>query len=298
MALKEAIDGVLLLDKPAGLTSNQALQQAKRTLGAEKAGHTGTLDPMATGLLPLCFGEATKFSRFLLEGDKSYLATIRFGIATDTGDKEGQVIAKKDIYVDEEALKNVLLSFLGTSTQYPPMYSALKKNGKPLYEYARQGLSVERKERKITLHTLELLSCTRTEATLHIHCSTGTYIRTLGEDIAKKLGTVGHLISLRRLKSNHFTVENSYPLDELKKKTYAEKRALLLPITALLPDFPTLTLEEKQSQKIKNGLPVQMTLNCAIISLFTLFDNTGKFLGVGTYQASEKKLKPLRLIRG
>lgn len=296
MAPRKAIDGVLLLDKPAGLTSTQALQQAKHALGAEKAGHTGTLDPMATGLLPLCFGEATKFSRFLLEGDKSYLATIKFGMATDTGDKEGQVIDKKDAYVNEESLKKVLLSFLGTHIQYPPMYSALKKDGKPLYVYARQGLNVDRKGRKITLHTLELLSYTDTEAALYIHCSSGTYIRTLGEDIAKKLGTVGHLISLRRLKSSHFIVENSHPLDDFKKKTDSEKRALLLPITALLPSFPTLTLAEDQCQKIKNGLPVQIALNCAIISFFTLFDSKGKFLGVGTYQAAEKKLKALRLL--
>ena len=176
------------------------------------------------------------------------------------------------------------------------MYSALKKDGKPLYVYARQGLNVDRKGRKITLHTLELLSCTDTEATLYIHCSSGTYIRTLGEDIAKKLGTVGHLISLRRLKSSHFIVENSHPLDDFKKKTDSEKRALLLPITALLPSFPTLTLAEDQCQKIKNGLPVQIALNCAIISFFTLFDSKGKFLGVGTYQAAEKKLKALRLL--
>jgi len=226
----QAIDGVLLLDKPAGLSSNHALQRAKRILDARKAGHTGTLDPFATGLLVCCLGRATKLSTALLDADKRYVATLRFGVETDSGDLTGAVLARAAADfagVQAAALDAVLPQFTGAITQIPPMHSALKRDGKPLYEYARQGITLERAARSITIHALTLLACDGMTATLDIHCSKGTYIRTLAQDIGRALGCGAHLEALCRTAVGPFALAAGMGLDALQ--------ALDAPRTALIP---------------------------------------------------------------
>ena len=195
---RRVLDGVLLLDKPLGLSSNDALIRAKRIYLAKKAGHTGTLDPLATGLLPLCFGEATKFSQDLLEADKTYEATMRLGVRTTTGDAEGEALQTRDVTCDEAAIHAAMAHFRGEIAQVPPMYSALKRDGKPLYEYARAGQTVEREARNVTIHALEMIACALPDVTFRVTCSKGTYARTLAEDIGEKLGCGAHLVALPR----------------------------------------------------------------------------------------------------
>src|SRR5471032_2970792 len=204
---RRALDGVLLLDKPLGLSSNDALIRAKGMYRVKKAGHTGTLDPLATGLLPLCFGEATKFSQDLLEADKTYEATMRLGIRTTTGDAEGEAIDTREVTCDEAAVRAALPKFLGEITQVPPMYSALKRDGKPLYEYARAGQTVEREGRNVTIHALDLIACALPDVTFRVTCSKGTYVRTLAEDIGETLGCGAHLVALRQIGVGVLTLE-------------------------------------------------------------------------------------------
>ncbi|MBZ1350686.1 tRNA pseudouridine(55) synthase TruB [Alcaligenaceae bacterium LF4-65] len=213
------LDGVLLLDKPVGLSSNHALQRAKRAMDAQKAGHTGTLDPFATGLLVCCMGRATKISGAMLNADKSYLATIAFGRETDSGDLTGIVVneASADFEgVSQERLNTVLDSFVGTQLQIPPMISALKRDGKPLYEYARQGIVLEREPREITIRGIELLEATPTSANIHVHCTKGTYIRTLAQDIGRVLGCYAHLSALRRTRVGPFMLDAAIELEALQ----------------------------------------------------------------------------------
>lgn len=215
----QVLDGVLLLDKPVGLSSNHALQRAKRAMDAAKAGHTGTLDPFATGLLVCCMGRATKISGAMLEADKAYRATLQFGEETDSGDLTGNVVARADSAfsgVDEAALKDVLSRFLGETEQIPPMYSALKRDGKPLYEYARQGIELERPPRKIMLYRIELLSCNGMQAEIDVACSKGTYIRTLAQDIGRALGCFAHLAALRRTQVGPFMLDRAVTLEALQ----------------------------------------------------------------------------------
>jgi tRNA pseudouridine55 synthase len=224
------LDGVLLLDKPEGLSSNHALQRAKRTVDARKAGHTGTLDPFATGLLICCFGRATKISAAMLEADKIYEATLAFGEETDSGDLTGHIVARAPTAfagVDAAALEAVLAEFRGEIEQIPPMVSALKRDGKPLYEYARQGIELERPARRITIHALELLDCAGLQARLRVHCSKGTYVRTLAQDIGRRLGCLAHLSALRRTAVGPFSIEQAVGLDALQ--------AMAAPETALIP---------------------------------------------------------------
>ena len=214
-----ALDGVLLLDKPEGLSSNHALQRAKRTLDAAKAGHTGTLDPFATGLLVCCTGRATKICGVMLDADKGYRATIRFGEETDSGDLTGNVVASAGpdfSGVEEPALRDALSRFMGSIEQVPPMYSALKRDGKPLYEYARAGIELERAARRVTIHRLELLSFDGSQAVVDILCSKGTYVRTLAQDIGRVLGCGAHLSALRRTQVGPFRLENAVALDALQ----------------------------------------------------------------------------------
>ena len=208
-----AIDGVLLLDKPSGISSAAAVGRARRVLRAEKAGHTGTLDPLASGLLPLCFGEATKFASDLLDADKSYAATIRLGIDTDSGDAEGEVIRTREVTVERPAIDRVLERFRGPIEQVPPMHSALKRDGKPLYHYARQGITVERAARAVTIRRLEATAFEGTTLAIVVDCSKGTYIRTLAEDIGGMLGCGGHLIALRRLGVGALRIADAMPLE-------------------------------------------------------------------------------------
>ncbi|MFC4299760.1 tRNA pseudouridine(55) synthase TruB [Castellaniella hirudinis] len=226
----QMLDGVLLLDKPEGLSSNHALQRAKRTVDARKAGHTGTLDPFATGLLICCFGKATKISAAMLEADKVYEATLTFGEETDSGDLTGHVTARapEDFAgVDAQALEAALAPFRGEIEQIPPMVSALKRDGRPLYEYARQGIELERPPRRIVIHALDLLACEGRSARVRVHCSKGTYVRTLAQDIGRRLGCLAHLSALRRTAVGPFLIEQAVGLEALQ--------AMEAPVTALIP---------------------------------------------------------------
>lgn len=249
--VRDLVDGVLLLDKPVGFSSNDALIKAKRVLNAKKAGHTGTLDPFATGLLPLCFGEATKFSQDLLEADKTYDTVVHLGQTTDTGDTEGEVIDTRDVNVTLEQIHAVLEQFRGPIAQVPPMYSALKRDGKPLYEYARAGITLEREARNVTIHKLELVAYDAPMLTLSVTCSKGTYIRVLGQDIGEALGCGAHLNALRRTQVGPLTMENMITLDALI--AHPEPLSLLAPVDALLASFPAVQLNAELAKRFLNG---------------------------------------------
>ena len=292
--IKRAVDGVLLLDKPIGLSSNQALQQVKRLYQAAKAGHTGSLDPLATGLLPICFGEATKFSHFLLNADKSYRALIKLGSTTTTGDAEGEVLTQAEVKVTAKVLNAALKQFVGVIEQVPPMYSALKHQGKALYEYARAGLDIERTARKVTIHEITLNRFEQDEVEITVSCSKGTYIRTLAEDIGHALGCGAHLAGLCRLTSAHFSLENAFTIEQLEVMTAGQRDQSLLPIDALIENLPKVHLDKDcvfyllQGQAIwKSGLKVE--------GLFRLYAENGDFLGIGE-QTLEGKIAPKRLV--
>ena len=255
---RRPVHGVLLLDKPLGLTSNQALQKAKWLLRAEKAGHTGTLDPLASGVLPLCFGAATKFSALHLDADKSYEATLRLGERTSTGDAEGDIISRRPVpAISAEQLEQVRRRFLGRIQQTPPMHSALKKDGKPLYEYARAGVQVERAARDVEIYELNLTlageDCGQHALKIQVTCSKGTYIRTLGEDIGEALGCGGHLTALRRTATGGFTAAQCITLDALEQMEEAERLRALLPVQTLLHGFETITLGSEDAGRFLSG---------------------------------------------
>ena len=256
---RRPVHGVLLLDKPLGLSSNQALQKAKWLLRAEKAGHTGTLDPLATGVLPLCFGAATKFSGLHLDADKTYEATLQLGVTTTTGDAEGEVIERRAVpAITPEQLEAVRQRFLGRITQVPPMHSALKKDGKALYEYARAGIEVERAPREVEIHALNLalaqVDQAQTAIKIEVTCSKGTYIRTLGEDIGEALGCGGHLTRLRRTATGPFVAAQCTTLPALEALDDHERLNLLQPAEALLPDHTAVTLAADDAAKFLTGL--------------------------------------------
>jgi tRNA pseudouridine55 synthase len=249
--VRDLVDGVLLLDKPVGFSSNDALIKAKRVLNAKKAGHTGTLDPFATGLLPLCFGEATKFSQDLLEADKSYDTTVHLGQTTDTGDTEGEVIASRPVDITLEQIHAVLARFRGPIAQVPPMYSALKRDGKPLYEYARAGITLEREARNVVIHKLELVSYEAPFLKLSVTCSKGTYIRVLGQDIGEALGCGAHLNALRRTQVGALTMAGMLTLEQLT--AHGAPLSLLAPVDALLSSFPAVHLTAELAKRFLNG---------------------------------------------
>ena len=252
---RRPVHGVLLLDKPLGISSNAALQKCKWLLRAEKAGHTGTLDPLATGVLPLCFGAATKFSQLQLDADKTYEATIRLGQKTTTGDAEGDVIETLPVpAIDEATLAKVALAFTGAQQQVPPMHSALKKDGKALYEYARAGESVERDARDVTVHALDLRLESADRVVLRAKVSKGTYIRTLGEDIGQALGCGGHLVALRRLATGQFGIARCVTLESFEALDEDERVAALLPVESLLPDHESITLDTDNAGRFLSGL--------------------------------------------
>jgi tRNA pseudouridine55 synthase len=248
---RDLIDGVLLIDKPVGLSSNDALMKVKRIVNAKKAGHTGTLDPFATGLLPLCFGEATKFSQDLLEADKTYLATVHLGITTTTGDTEGDVLETRDVAVTTEQVEAALARFRGPILQVPPMYSALKRDGKALYEYAREGVTLEREARPVTVHELEMVAIAAPFLTIRVKCSKGTYVRVLGEDIGATLGCGAHLSALRRVQVGPLTTENMVTLEQLQ--AIENPLSLLAPVDALLSTFPRVDLTPELEKRFLNG---------------------------------------------
>jgi tRNA pseudouridine55 synthase len=247
------VHGVLLLDKPAGISSNDALGKAKWLLNAAKAGHTGTLDPFATGLLPLCFGEATKFSQDLLEADKTYETVIHLGVRTTTGDTEGDVVETRPVDVTRELIDAALAQFRGEIDQVPPMYSALKRDGKPLYEYARAGVTLERDARRVTIHALEFLDYQAPHLRVRVRCSKGTYIRVLGEDIGAALGCGAHLNSLRRTEVGSLTLDGAVTLPALEAVAETARTALLAPVDALLSSFPAVTLDDELSARFMQG---------------------------------------------
>lgn len=252
------INGVLLLDKPVGWSSNDALIKVKHLMNAIKAGHTGTLDPFATGLLPLCFGEATKFSADLLEADKTYQTVVHLGVATNTGDTEGEVITTREVSVNEEQIHAVLEKFRGDILQVPPMYSALKRDGKPLYEYAREGITLEREARPVTIHLLEFVQYKAPFLTLNVRCSKGTYIRVLGEDIGNALGCGAHLNALRRTHVGHLVLENTVTLDQLIAMSVEQRHSLLAPVDALLSSFPEVILNEDLARRFLQGQRISL----------------------------------------
>ena len=255
---RRPVHGVLLLDKPLGWSSNDVLQKAKWLLRAEKAGHTGTLDPLASGVLPLCFGAATKFSQLQLEADKTYLATARLGVKTSTGDAEGEVIEERSVKLSDEMVRNVAGRFTGPIRQIPPMHSALKKDGKALYEYARAGIEVEREARDVTIHELKIdwdgSDVVQHAIQMTVRCSKGTYIRTLGEDIGEALGCGAHLTALRRIETGGFLAAQCITLQALEAMTEEERLKCLLPVDSLLREHRVVTLDAENAERFLSGL--------------------------------------------
>lgn len=292
--IKRAVHGVLLLDKPYGFSSNQALQKIKWLYQAQKAGHTGTLDPLATGVLPICFGEATKFAQSLTDEHKTYLATIQFGVTTSTGDKEGDILSEVDAQIDAAALQAVLPSLLGEIMQVPPMYSALKVDGKPLYAYAREGQMLERAPRQVTIHQLRLLDCRNNIATVEVCCSKGTYIRTLAEDLGQLLQVGAHLIALRRTATASYAIANTWDIDTIAQMTLEERDRLLLPVDSAILQLPTVVVNADAAYYFKQGNPVWLAGNIPLGEL-RVYNDAGLFLGLGVQQ-SDGKIAPKRVV--
>ena len=282
---KRAVHGVLLLDKALGVSSNAALQRAKRLFRAEKAGHTGTLDPLATGLLPLCFGAATKFAQVSLDADKRYLATLHLGRTTTTGDAEGEVVRERPVAVSRAALEACCAGFVGTIRQVPPMHSALKRDGKPLYDYARAGVEVEREPREVTIRSIAVVEGEGDRWTLDVACSKGTYVRTLAEDIGEALGCGAHLAALRRTGSGGLDLASARTIESLEALTPAELDAVLLPADALIADWPKVVLGADDAGRFLAGmrrrLPLADTANVRV------FGPGGAFLGSGRIAGGE-----------
>ncbi len=296
------IDGILVVNKPAGETSNAVLQRVKAIYFAAKAGHTGSLDPLATGVLPLCFGAATRFSQFLLDADKGYRATLQLGRETDTGDADGTVIAEQAVTgVDVAQLERVLDGFRGDIEQVPPMYSALKHQGRPLYELARQGIEIERAPRQVRIHRLELRDWREADARLDIEllCSKGTYVRTLAEDIGRRLGCGAHVVALHRFKAGPFTDDTAQELPMLEllrgRKAFAELDALLLPVMDAMAQFPQVELPEATAFYLRQGLPV-MSPGLPEHGFVALRADGGEFLGVGE-MLDDGRVAPRRLLQ-
>ena len=288
------LDGVLLFDKPLDLSSNIALQKVRRLFQAEKAGHTGTLDPLATGLLPICFGEATKFSNALLDADKTYRARLRLGQTTTTGDAEGEIIAEHPVEIEQADVDAALGKFRGEIQQLPPMHSALKHQGKPLYEYIRKGETIEREQRNVVIHELVLNSFGGNEMDITVRCSKGTYIRTLAEDIGAALGCGAHLIGLRRTAIAHFDLQDAYGLQQLEAMSDAGRDACVLPPEALMPGMPRLQLDAVQIKRLAQGqrLAMDTGLPDGKVGLY----GAQGFIGVGLLQGH--RLAPDRLLSG
>ncbi|ROV55453.1 tRNA pseudouridine(55) synthase TruB [Neisseria chenwenguii] len=294
--LKRKISGVLLLDKPLGLSSNTALQQVRRLYRAEKAGHTGVLDPLATGLLPICFGEAAKFAQYLLDADKAYTAEMRLGEARSTGDLEGETVATGRSGVSLAEFQTACKALTGAIRQVPPMFSALKHEGKPLYEYARQGITIERKPRDITVYSIDIVEFNAPQARIDVRCSKGTYIRTLSEDLAKQCGTFACLTALHRTETAGFTIAESHTLEALEKLAEAERDALLLPCDVLVRHLPQITLNDKAVEMLKFGQRPQFGENIGHETPIRVYGRNGAFVGLVQYQKETGRLKALRLM--
>ncbi|QNM97281.1 tRNA pseudouridine(55) synthase TruB [Chitinimonas koreensis] len=295
--IKRPISGVLLLDKPLGISSNQALQKCRWLLSAQKGGHTGVLDPLATGLLPLCFGEATKFAQRMLDADKRYTATLRFGATTTTGDLEGEVLQTRPFTASRAEVEAAVARFVGEQLQTPPMYSALKHEGRPLYEYARAGITIERPARRITIYAIDILSFDGDVLALDVRCSKGSYIRTLAEDLGEALGCGAHLIGLRRTGTAGFDLTTAVTPEAFEALPLEARDALLLPADSLLADLPALTLDAAAADRLTHGMPVRLDGNDGIIAGLRLYGDTGgspAFLGLG--ELRDQTLYPRRLL--
>ena len=287
------LSGVFLLNKPLGISSNAALQRVRWLYRAEKGGHTGALDPLASGLLPICLGEATKFSHYLLDSTKRYQTTIHLGHSTTTGDVEGDVLFEQAVpELTHAKIEPVLATFVGDIQQVPPMYSALKKEGRPLYELARKGIEIEREARPITIEALELLSFTENSLTLDVTCSKGTYIRVLGEDIAKALNTFGHLTYLHRIKTGQFDLIPSYTIEYLESLTEFERDALLLPVFAPVDHFTRVQVPQGRAEYFSRGM--ESNIEHAAETEVLVFDGE-KCLGLAEI-TDKKRLVPKRVL--
>lgn len=287
------VDGVLLLDKPSGITSNAALQRVRRAFNAAKAGHTGTLDPLASGLLPVCLGEATKFSQTLLDADKAYLATLRLGVRTTTGDAEGSVVETRPVSVSSEDLEAACMSLRGVIDQVPPMYSALKVAGRPLYDYARSGVELERKSRSVVIRRLDIVAFEHDRVSIAVDCSKGTYIRVLAEDLGHALGCGAHLVELRRTRIGPFALERAVALDAVEQDP--DRPAALLPVDALLEDWQVLDLEQGEAERFMHGQRIRLEgVACDSRARRCRVYGQGRFLGAG--ELAEGVISPLRLV--
>ncbi len=291
------INGVLLLDKITDASSNAVLQRVKRLFNANKAGHTGALDPLATGMLPICLGEATKFSQFLLDSDKRYVVTAKLGERTDTSDSDGTVVETRDIAVNLDAILASLACFRGDIMQVPTMFSALKHNGKPLYEYARAGITIEREARPITIFELKFISYEAPFLTLEVHCSKGTYVRTLVDDLGETLGCGAHVTMLRRLEVAHYPKEKMITLADLEilaEQGFEKIDALLLPMDSPVANLNSITLNNEQSYDISFGRAVKIDQQFANNEFVRIFNQDNLFLGIGT--VINNKLQPKKMV--
>ncbi|RDF03042.1 tRNA pseudouridine(55) synthase TruB [Aggregatibacter aphrophilus] len=293
------IHGVFLLDKPQGMSSNDIMQKVKRIFQANKAGHTGALDPLATGMLPICLGEATKFSQFLLDADKRYLVTAKLGERTDTSDAEGQIVETREVKVKTPEILTALEQFRGDILQVPTMFSALKHNGKPLYEYARQGITVEREARPITIFELNFIEYNAPYLTLEVHCSKGTYIRTLVDDLGEVLGCGAHVTMLRRTAVADYPTEKMLDWNALQALAESQDLslldALLLPMDTAVAKLPALTLNESQTQGIGFGQRIKFDNPNSLQGQVRLFSHENRFLGVAVIDENNV-IRPQRLV--
>lgn len=293
--IKQAINGILLLKKPKNMTSNGALQKVKHLFGAKKAGHTGSLDPLATGMLPICFGEATKFSQYLLESNKYYQVTIKLGVKTTTGDAEGEVIARRSAdHVSAQTITALLPKFRGNIQQIPPMYSAIKHQGKPLYELARQGIEIERAPRAVTIFELQLENMQDDHVELYVHCSKGTYIRTLAEDIGDQLGCGAYVVGLHRMSVTPYENAIMYDLAELENMPREMLRQYLLPVETSVKHLPAVHLSNSAVFYLRTGQAVRVS-NAPLNGLVQLYSDETKFMGVGEI-LEDNRVTPRRLI--
>jgi len=289
------VDGILLLDKPQGLTSNGALQEVKHVFRACKAGHTGSLDPIATGLLPLCFGEGTKVSQFLLDSDKTYICEFRLGQETDTYDADGQIVAEHEVNVSRRDVENALKHFVGRIEQLPPMYSAVKMNGQALYKLAREGVEVERQARTVTVYDIRVLDWPADESCrLEINCSKGTYVRALVHDLGQMLGCGAHMTALRRTRVGELSLDNAVTIDEIRDIDELARAALLAPIDDALMGLPEVTLTSLATHYLLQGQPISMTHGHAP-GWVRLYEPDRQFLGMGEV-LDDGRVAPRRLM--
>jgi len=292
--IKRPVNGVFLLDKPLGFSSNQALQKIKWLFQAAKAGHTGTLDPLASGLLPICLGEATKFAQYLTDADKTYVAIIKLGETTTTGDAEGEILSKALVNVTKPQFVKICQQFIGDISQIPPMYSALKHEGKALYEYARQGVDIARQARVVNIKKIDVNSFEDEEAVITVSCSKGTYIRTLAEDIGKALGCGAHLIGLRRTETAGYQLMQALTIEQLEAMSVEERDAALLPVDSAIEDLPKVTLNDEAAYFLLRGQAVWQAGKIPHTDL-RIYNEDNQFLGLGFLQ-DDGKIAPKRLI--